>query len=265
MGLLFIYNKEEGLPFIYKHKIQLVNPSGFGGRFMYRIINNSPIRLSHMDVSMEQVLEAIESANHKLKAISDYTKELSLDIFRILDLRTLSGAVGETFVGEMSRIVPGLMKNPSLDGYPDLVQCAAPEMVAYFEEYASRDSKEAFLFGGIEVKNTFGYKKTGVDLLNGEPRIGRINRRLEWKAHHQKTNYLLGLYTDYREGYPVIIAAFFSDSLIPQDWSIRAEPKGDSAMTSFSTLQVSGFKKMLSGIRVCLDDPTYLQFFHQEG
>ena len=57
-----------------------------------------------MAVSMEQVLEAIESANHKLKAISDYTKELSLDIFRILDLRTLSGAVGETFVGEMSRI-----------------------------------------------------------------------------------------------------------------------------------------------------------------
>ena len=113
---------------------------------MYRIINNSPIRLSHMAVSMEQVLEAIESANHKLKAISDYTKELSLDIFRILDLRTLSGAVGETFVGEMSRIVPGLMKNPSLDGYPDLVQCAAPEMAAYFEEYASRDSKEAFLF-----------------------------------------------------------------------------------------------------------------------
>ena len=48
-----------------------------------------------MAVSMEQVLEAIESANHKLKAISDYTKELSLDIFRILDLRTLAGLSGK--------------------------------------------------------------------------------------------------------------------------------------------------------------------------
>ena len=208
---------------------------------MYRIINNASIGLSDMTVTMEQVLTAIELTNQKLKSISDYTNNLSLDIFKVLDLRTLSGAVGETFVVEMSKTLPLLRKNPSIDGYPDLVQCATPKMISYFESYATQDSKETFQYGGIEVKNTFGYKKTGVDLFDGEQRIGRINSRLEWKAHHKKTNHLLGLYSDYIDGYPTIIAAFFSDELTSQDWSVRAEPKGNSAMTSFSTLQHQGY------------------------
>lgn len=231
---------------------------------MYKIINNSPIKLSDMSVSMDTILSAIESTNYKLRSISDYSKNLSLDIFKILDLRTLSGAVGETFVCEMSRINPLLRKNPSIDGYPDLVQCVSPEMISYYDTYASQDSKEPFRYGGIEVKDTFGYKKTGIDLFNGEQRIGRINSRLEWKAHHQKTNHLLGLYSDYINGYPTIVAAFYSDKLVPEDWSVRAEPVGDSAMTSFSTLQPTGFAKMLSGIRICLNDSQYLKFFGQE-
>ncbi len=231
---------------------------------MYKIINDTHIFLSHLSVSMDEVLAAIESTNNKLRSIADSTREMSLDIFKILDLRTLSGTVGETFVGEMSIICPKLKKNPSIDGYPDLVQCSTPEMVSYFDEYASQDSKEPFRYGGIEIKDTFGYKKTGIDLFDGEQRIGRINKRLEWKAHHQKTNHLLGLYSDYIDGYPTIIAAFYSDTLTPDDWTVRAEPKGDSAMTSFSTLQKSGFIKMKSGIRICLDNPDYLSFFDQE-
>lgn len=231
---------------------------------MYKIINNTPIELSDMTVDMDTVLAAIESTNKKLRSISDYTKDLSLDIFKVLDLRTLSGAVGETFVGEMSKINPYLRKNPSIDGYPDLVQCVSPEMISYYKTYASQDSKEAFRYGGIEVKDTFGYKKTNIDLFDGEQRIGKINSRLEWKAHHQKTNHLLGLYSDYINGYPSIVAVFYSDELVPDDWSAKAEPKGDSAMTSFSTLQPTGFKKMLSGIRICLNEPQYLQFFGQE-
>lgn len=231
---------------------------------MYRILNNAPIELSNSSICINDVLMAIVSTNQKLRSISDFTKDLSLDIFKVLDLRTLSGAVGETFVGEMSKIVPSLKKNPSIDGYPDLVQYVTPEMITYYEAYASQDSKESFLYGGIEVKNTFGYKKSGIDLFDGEQRIERINKRLEWKAHHQKTNHLLGLYSDYVDGYPTIIAAFYSDCLSPEDWSVRAEPKGDSAMTSFSTLLTPGYNKMLSGIRICLDNHHYLQYFNQE-
>ena len=126
---------------------------------MYRILNTQPIELSNISISTEDILTAINSTNQKLRSIADHTKELSLNIFEVLDLRTLSGAVGETFVGEMTRTVPTLRKNPSIDGYPDLVQCATPEMITYFETYASQDSKESFRYGGIEVKNTFGYKK----------------------------------------------------------------------------------------------------------
>lgn len=231
---------------------------------MYKIINNFPIQLSNLSVSIDDICSAIEETNTKLKFIADSTRELSFNVFDVLDLRTLSGSIGETFVGEMSIICPQLKKNPSIDGYPDLVQYSSQEMISYFNDYASRDSKEPFLYGGIEVKNTFGYKKQGIDLFNGETRVSRINKRLEWKAHHQKTNHLLGLYSDFIDGYPTIVAAFYSDKLTTEDWTIRAEPKDDSAMTSFSTLQKSGFKKMLAGIKICLNKAEYLQFFNQE-
>lgn len=231
---------------------------------MYKIINGSPITLSNMSVSVDNILSAITSTNNKLHLIADSTQGLALNVFNILDLRTLSGAVGETFVGEMQQVCPLLRKNPSIDGYPDLVQYSSPEMIAYFNEYASQDSKEPYKYGGIEVKDTFGYKNGKVDLLNGEQRIGKIQARLQWKAHHQKTNHLLGLYSDFINGYPTIIAAFYSDCLTTHDWSVRAEPKDGSTMTSFSTLQVSGFKKMLKGIILCLDDPKYLSFFNVE-
>lgn len=231
---------------------------------MYRIVHNLPIILSNLQVDVSDIVSAIESTNHKIYAIANSTQNFSVDIFKIIDLRTLSGAIGETFVSEMAKVCPALKKNPSIDGYPDLVQCSTPEMLTYFKEYASKDSKEAFYYGGIEVKNTFGYKKSKVELFNGEQRIDFIKKDLEWKAHHQKTNHLLGLYSDFINGYPTIVAAFYSDKLVPDDWTIKAEPKGNSAMTSFSTMQKTGFIKMLRGMLVCLDDSKYINFFTRE-
>lgn len=231
---------------------------------MYHIISDAPIVLSDCEIPVSDILCAIKSSNQKFQEISKRTEKLNLDIFKVLDFKTLSGAVGETFVGELAEIVPALKKNPSIDGYPDLVQCATKEMLAYYDSYASQATKESFRYGGVEVKNTFGYKKPKIDLFNGEQRVARIKERLEWKAHHQKTNHLLGLYSDYLNGSPTIIAAFYSDELSLDDWSVRAEPKGESAMTSFSTLLPSGHQKMMSGIRICMNDPQYLQFFNQE-
>ncbi len=211
---------------------------------MYQIISDVPIVLSHVTLPMSTVISAINATNRKIQLIAESTARLSLDVFKVLDLRTLSGAVGETFVSEMSRICPELRKNPSIDGYPDLVQCTTKEMHDYFNYYAAHDSKEPFLYGGIEIKDTFGYKKPNTDLFIGEQRVARIQKRLQWKAHHQQTNHLLGLYSDYINGCPTIVAAFYSDKLEPSDWSVKAEPKGNSAMTSFSTLQISGFEKM---------------------
>jgi hypothetical protein len=54
-----------------------------------------------------------------------------------------------------------------------------------------------YKYGGIEIKNTFGTKKSGSPILMGDQRINYINNKLDWKAHHQKTNHLLALFSDY--------------------------------------------------------------------
>lgn len=232
---------------------------------MYKIINGSPIHLSHMALTVNEILTAINTTNSKFKNISDMSRSLSVDIFKIMDLRVLSGVIGETFVAELSQIVSGLKKNPSIDGYPDLLQVVNQEMENYYNIYASMDSKDDFLYGGIEVKNTLGYKKPKVDLFTGEQRIDFIQPDLQWKAHHRKTNHLLGFFSDFINGYPTIVAAFYSDQLTPDDWTAKANPKEGSAMTSFSTITKDGYSKMLSGIILCLDDPKYLSYFGQEA
>lgn len=83
---------------------------------MYKIINGSPIHLSHMALTVNEILTAINTTNSKFKNISDMSRSLSVDIFKIMDLRVLSGVIGETFVAELSQIVSGLKKNPSIDG-----------------------------------------------------------------------------------------------------------------------------------------------------
>lgn len=137
---------------------------------MYKIINGSPIHLSHMALTVNEILTAINTTNSKFKNISDMSRSLSVDIFKIMDLRVLSGVIGETFVAELSQIVSGLKKNPSIDGYPDLLQVVNQEMENYYNIYASMDSKDDFLYGGIEVKNTLGYKnqRSISSLVNNE-------------------------------------------------------------------------------------------------
>lgn len=232
---------------------------------MYKIIRNTPIKLSHMELSINEIIAAINNTNNKFKEISDQTRALSLDIFQIMDLRILSGIIGETFVIELSKLVPSLKKNPSIDGYPDLLQVVTTKMKHSFEEYSSKESKDEFPYGGIEIKNTFGYKKNKIDLLDGEQRILHIQPYLQWKAHHQKTNHLLGFFSDYINGYPTIAAAFYSDQLTASDWTTKENPREGSAMTSFCTITKEGYNKMLSGMILCIKKPLYLNFFNQEA
>ena len=92
-------------------------------------------------------------------------------------------------------------------------------------------------------------------------RIESINSKLDWKAHHQQTNQLLGLVSDFIEGCPQVVAVMYSDALTKSDWTTKQQPKKNSTMTSFSVIERSGHKKMMDGIRLCLGAPTYLNFF----
>ena len=111
------------------------------------------------------------------------------------------------------------------------------------------------------MKNTFGTKGSKVSLQPGKPRITKINKKLEWKAHHRYTNNLLALASDFVDGCPQIVAVMYADNLEEQDWGEKQEPKEGSTMTSFSVIKRSGWEKLLSGIRICRNDVEYLDFF----
>jgi hypothetical protein len=211
----------------------------------------NPIALDGLDVDSPSILSAIESTNRVLADLSKGGGSVSLELYKIIDLRMLSGLVGELFVSELSKTIPQLQKNPWIDGYPDLLNTASDQGLIEFQK-ASIDSYLNFPFGGIEVKNTFGVKKTGINFQDRETRFvkattGRswkIQKNLVWKAHHQETNNLIALHSDYINKIPQIIGCFYSDELEPEDWSIKQQPKEGSTMTSFSATKPSAFAKL---------------------
>ena len=225
----------------------------------YKIIDNSPIKLSHCEVTVEELLNALNNTNGNLESMYRRTKKMHLDVFSVIDFRVLSGLVGEVFASELASVNTNLVKNPYLDGYPDLLQIATPEMKRYFESCGDAGLNR-YKHGGLEVKNTFGSQKSKAFLLKGDQRIKAINKKLDWKAHHQETNDLIALFADYFDGRPKIAALFYSNTLCPDDWGKKQNPKEGSGMTSFSGIKNTGFKKLKSGLKICLDEQQYLDF-----
>ena len=227
----------------------------------FKVFDATPIQLSHFNLETDLLLEAAERANSKMEYIHKKTPAMKLDVFSVIDFRVLSGLIGETFITELASVCPNLKKNPNLDGYPDLVQVSTNEMMNYFKTCASSDFIK-YKYGGIEVKNTFGTKGGAATILQGDSRIGNINKKLDWKAHHQETNNLIGLFSDYFDGLPKIAGIFFSNSLTRDDWSAVQRPKEGSAMTSFTSISATGYKKMISGVKACVEQDDYLNFFN---
>ena len=230
---------------------------------MFTVVDESPIVLpSGLTLEVPTVMKAVEAANEKFRAIADTTSTIAFNVFEVLDFRMLSGTVGESFVSTMAATVAELQKNPNIDGYPDLMDVSQPSFREDVDRWLESDMRQfiAYPHGGLEVKNTFGTKKTGSELLPGEERITRINRKLDWKAHHRTTNYLLATLSDFIGDCPQIVAAMFSDALTEDDWAVKQNPKAGSTMTSFSVIKSSGYEKLRRGLKLCLDEPRYEAF-----
>ncbi len=138
-----------------------------------------------------------------------------------------------------------------------------PEFRKDYKGWKKSNTKKFIEFphGGLEIKNTFGIKISKASLLPGQQRVSKIKAKLEWKAHHRYTNYLLATFSDYIDGCPQIVAAMFSSQLTRGDWKKKQDPKPGSTMTSFSVTESSGWKKLSGGIRLCLDREEYRTFF----
>lgn len=230
----------------------------------YIQVNSVPIQLSHITVTPDAILEAINETNRKFEYIGRETLKMTIDIFDVIDFRVFSGMIGEAFAATLQEVTGNrLVKNPSIDGYPDLIQNSTIEMQNYLD-LCGYEQLLDYKYGGIEVKNTFGTKKTGRPIIMGDQRIRDINDKLDWKAHHRKTNHLLALYSDYYAGTPIIAAAFYSDKLEEVDWQKVQRPNDGSTMTSFSTIEKSGCAKLRDGMLFCIEDPAYLKFFNVE-
>ena len=223
------------------------------------IINEGAIKLKEAEITIQELKNALDSTNYKLTKIKN--SPTGINIFNVIDFRALSGMIGELFAKELSEQVKKVTKNPYLNGYPDLLEISTSELLDYFKNCETKDFVR-YKHGGIEVKNSFGTKKNKSQLLNGDQRIESINKKIDWKAHHRETNFLIGLLSDYIDYVPQIVALFYSDELIEDDWNKVQKPKGDSAMTSFSSISNSGYKKMINGVRLCYNNPTYLSYIN---
>jgi hypothetical protein len=214
------------------------------------IFSNDGVPLLTGFVDVQAIKLAADTVNEQLRNVHEEQLQV-LDIFDIIDLRMLSGLIGELFSNVLAKSDERLLKNPNIDGYPDLCDVS--------DENLSLESIDFIKFpnGGIEVKNTFGVKKSGSTLLARETRREKIQRQLVWKAHHQFTNNLLALQSDYVENIPQIVAAYFSDQLCESDWTQKQNPSEGSTMTSFCQTTRTAFEKLKAG--AIFADPDYLR------
>ena len=205
------------------------------------VLSETAIPLQVGAVTPSQLAACASRVNHALHETRD--EHLGeLDVFDIIDLRMLSGLVGEMFTAAFADSDGRFIKNPNLDGYPDLCDISSCGSEISPMDFLS------FPDGGIEVKNTFGVKRARAVLRPRSTRRGQIQSRLVWKAHHQTTNNLLALQSDYINEVPQIVAGYFCGTLTPADWTVRSEPKEGSTMTSFCQTTPAGWAKLAAGV-----------------
>lgn len=155
--------------------------------------------------------------------------------------------------------------------YPDLLLINNEERKAYFETlYTTVDGKKyprdkalfsPYRYGGVEVKATCGSTPPASQVpkpLIGEQRIALVNS-FDWKAHHRETNNLIGILWDFINEVPTIVAAFYRNDLVIDDWGEIVQPReGGGRTTSVSIMNSSGIKKMCAGWVAVIDDEQYI-------
>lgn len=183
-----------------------------------------------------------------------------VDLFEVIDKKQTGAFIGAIFVANLATLASEhLALNPSQTGHPDLIP----------NEYLNDPSIknwDQFLYGGVEVKTSCGSlkNKATLTLPIGEPRISYLTG-LEWKGHHQYINNLLALFWDYFEGKPTILAAFYSNCLVPEDFSNTIPKPGGGRTTSVCVTKKTAKDKLMSNWVILPDSPLYLNFFRKLG
>lgn len=222
--------------------------------------------------------EGVERAIHRTRDLIGRLASFEIDVFTLLGMRNLSAFVGEVFAAAMVIEHSSIFqKNPHQDGYPDLLLLDADGRRAWEQLSGQvRDKRpfSPFVTGGFEVKATCGAVPTPAECRRrgfekpdlGDQRIA-VATGYDWKAHHRETNRLFGLYWDFIDRCPAIVAVFYSGSLTEDDWGRIVQPtEGGGRTTSVSIMNREGVRKMYEGwIAVIDSDEQYASFFDRRN
>ena len=130
-----------------------------------------------------------------------------------------------------------------------------------------------FEYGGIEIKATCGSVPTPKECAKkglekpdmGDTRISLV-KAYDWKAHHRETNNLIGIFWDFLDRTPHIMAVFFGNELSKDDWGEIVKPKDNGGRTtSVSIITPNGVKKMYSNWILVKNDSRYIDFFNKKN
>lgn len=230
-------------------------------------------------VDVKLAYKALKNANKKIELIHDLSISNNVEIFELLGLRNLSAFVGEIFANELHLLSDGLLiRNPNQDGYPDLL-AMNKEGRNYFEErkrnheISDKTFWSPFPHGGIEVKATCG--NTPNAKVVPKPKIGESRYPLlvsaEWKAHHRETNNLVGIFWDFIDELPTVLAVFYRNDLTEEDWGKIIQPREGGGRTTSVSIMVKGtlenrigVKKMGAGWLVLPKDKNILSALAQK-
>lgn len=219
-----------------------------------------------------QVLDSINFCNNAIRTLDEQTQQFDINIFSVLGMRNLSGMVGEYFGKSVQRFSnDSLQSNLHQDGYPDLLLTNTIERLSYYQTLFSvmngkkypKDKSlfSPFKYGGVEVKATCGSTPPASQMpkpLIGEQRIEKVNS-FDWKAHHRETNNLLSILWDFIDEIPTVVACFYRNDLVIDDWGKIVHPKEDGGRTtSVSIMNSGGIKKMCDGWIAVIDDEKYI-------
>lgn len=224
-------------------------------------------------------LEGVERAVHRTRGLMIQLANFEVDVFALLGMRNLSAFVGEVFASSMILEHPGILeKNPHQDGYPDLLLLDCEGDKAWrglVNRLRDKAPFSPFASGGFEVKATCGSVPTpSVCLRRGctKPDIGdqRVNvlTGYDWKSHHRETNHLFGIFWDFIDRCPTIVAVFYSAHLSEDDWGAIVKPTaGGGRTTSVSIMTRQGVRKMYDGWVSTINLESYATFFdkHNKG
>jgi transcriptional regulator with XRE-family HTH domain len=183
-------------------------------------------------------------------------EQLPFSLFKNIDLKTLSGMVGALFSANLALQV-GALVNPIEKGHPDIIPISGAN--------ATEAQLRNYPFG-LEVKCTVGNVRQGSGLGAGSRRLGSLVG-LTWQAHHREVSSLLGLVIDFagstseRGQYPIVTAAFYTNTLSVNDWGAISGTTGRN--TKVTGMRVTGKTKMGQGWVVIINDNEYIRIYSQ--